>query len=240
MNPIRISLIAGIILSAAVSSFAQSFTEGKITYDITMNRHETDNEAMDAKIQAMAPKSATQYVKGKKSRMEMTSAMGTTVSITDYAAGQVTTLMDMNGRKMRTERTFNDSASYSEFREMKKTGEKKTIAGYACEKVLINYYNSSNDQMMEMEWWVTDQIQAPVPADFSVKGLNGFPLEFDFAGKGPGHMNFHMTASKVEKTAVSDSQFSIPAGYDKAPATSEPVTPLNPSELKEVSGQEGK
>ncbi len=106
--------------------------------------------------------------------------------------------------------------------QLKKTGEKKNVAGFSCEKVVM----SAGDNDVA-EFWITKQIGSmkDYAKDWSklmdkmAKGplakmyrklaeLDGFVMESKFSG-------VTVTTTKLEKRSVADSEFEVPAGYTK-------------------------
>ena len=205
------SMLMIALLSGMCSpTFSQTFKEGKISYAVSVV--EGDNiEAVDPKQKASLPTTSDVYYKGKRSRSEMKSSEGTTIEITDYAASKTTVLIDSKGKKMSREIIFSDmNSDKREVREIKSTGEMKMIAGYNCERKILHCYIESADRFMEYEVWVTNQLMLPVTPELSFDGIKGFALEYDVVKDG---INLHMKATKVESVPVSDSKFTIPAGY---------------------------
>ena len=109
--------------------------------------------------------------------------------------------------------------------EIKRMGEKKTIAGFSCEKVVM----SEGDKEIG-EFWVTKDVgsmknyakdwsklmekiaQGPMAGMFrKLAELYGFVMESKVSG-------VTSTTTKLEKRSVGDSEFELPAGYDKVSA----------------------
>lgn len=105
---------------------------------------------------------------------------------------------------------------------IKKTGEKKKIAGYTCEKVVM--YDGEKEMG---EFWITRDIgsmkdyakdwvnlmdkmvQGPMAKAYrKIAELDGFAMESKFGG-------MRSTTTKLEKRNISDTEFEVPAGYKK-------------------------
>jgi GLPGLI family protein len=159
----------------------------------------------------MLPDEMITRVKGEKSRMEQSMAMGmSSVTITDMKKGTGIVMMDMMGKKIAMEATKEelkklDKKKVSDKKpEFKYTSETKEIAGYECKKAFIVIEGAG-----EMEIYYTEDLPAGASKQF--EGLKGFPLEYSIS-QGPMKVSF--TATKVIKEKLSDSLFSIPDGYD--------------------------
>lgn len=106
--------------------------------------------------------------------------------------------------------------------ELKKTGEKKTVAGYSCEKVVMN----EGDKDVG-EFWVTKQVgsmkdfakdwsklmdkmaQGPMAKMYrKLAELDGFVMESKMSG-------VTAVTTKLEKRAITDDMFELPSGYKK-------------------------
>ncbi len=106
--------------------------------------------------------------------------------------------------------------------ELKKTGEKKSVAGYSCEKVVMN----EGDKEVG-EFWVTKQLgsmkdfakdwsklmdkmtQGPIAKMYrKLAELDGFAMESKMGG-------VTTVTTKLEKRAITDDMFELPSGYKK-------------------------
>lgn len=108
--------------------------------------------------------------------------------------------------------------------QLKKTGEKRKIAGYACEKVA-----AMDGGKEAAEFWITKDISMKEYKDAWSKlmeraGKTSFMKVFQKLGEMDGFvmaMKFMGMASettKLEKRAIGDNEFEIPAGYKKVKA----------------------
>ena len=106
--------------------------------------------------------------------------------------------------------------------QLEKTGEKKTVAGYACEKVLLK-----DSATVAGEFWVTKDLgeMSKYAKDWSklmdkiargpmakmlkkLSELDGFVMESSMSG-------VSTTTTKLEKRTVGDGEFELPEGYKK-------------------------
>ena len=214
-------LAVGTLLLTAVSSFAASAFQGKITLAMTVDK-KGRTQAMDI------------AVKGKKQRMEMSAEGAKVATITDLEKLEVIILMP--DQKMYMVQPIKDvvekgmekaSASTA---EIEVTGKTETILGYKCSQVLIK------DKGTVTECWLAEGL-APFQGmsggpgggggmfggkknanaakwEEALKGKEGFPLRVitrDTKGKD----TFKMEATKIEPGSLPDSLFVPPSDYEK-------------------------
>jgi hypothetical protein len=108
--------------------------------------------------------------------------------------------------------------------KLKSTGEKKTIAGYSCEKVIL----VEGDEEKGTFWVAKDASLRQPAKDWSMlmdrlaKGpmakilgrsseLDGFLMESTYGG-------ISMVTTRLEKQSLDDAEFEVPAGYRKVEA----------------------
>ena len=126
----------------------------------------------------------------------------------------------MMGNKMET--MFGDGKS--PIISFKQTGKKKTIKGYKCSQVIMNF---GGEPMMEM--WLTNKynlgddfmkvyqkmgfIKGKIPKDSKI---NGFPIHTkNIITTGMGKTETETTITKITQTKVPESEFKLPKGYKK-------------------------
>lgn len=205
------------------SVFAQeTFKEGKLTMNQTIT---TNNEEMKGMIDQMfggEPMQIVMYIKGNKSRSEVSNAMsGDVVSISDSESMQTLMLMDnpMIGKKY--SKTALSEADEKELEENVTITEgegTKTILGYECKEQIIKVVQEGVE--MEMTMYVTDKILPVMTQQTSMLGnkLNGFPMYMVMNMNQQG-MDMIMTFEVVEmnKESVPDSKFDMtpPEGYSE-------------------------
>lgn len=94
-----------------------------------------------------------------------------------------------------------------------KTNEKTTIAGYTCQKYLIEQDGNN------IESWATNEIKiakpknasaAPNVGEFFIEGVDGFPLKMVIDAKG---FKMTMTATEVKPEKLNASEFELPSGF---------------------------
>ena len=191
--------------------FAQDF-EGKIEFEIK------NEEKSDPKMSMMMPKKSSMFVKNGSIRMEMDMAMGMkSASITDGKTGNITTLMDLMGQKYAISSNKDDAFMKKQQEKMKvsvtQTDEKKTIAGYTCQKAIVSFTDTISTSETSLTVWYTKDLNfgnKHVQGPFA--SIEGSMLEYSISQSGFG-MQF--TAIKVIQEKVDDTKFEIPTEYKR-------------------------
>jgi len=194
-------------------------TSGKIVFEISYM-----NDKLDAQTKAMMPTETVMYFKNKKSRVNISMAMGTTSIISDDGSKKSTVLMDFMGQKIAMESTYEDNK-----KEMKKSGDftveklagSKKIAGYNCKKAKVTQQQKGENFSFDI--WYSDEIGVNNAGANGFEGIDGCMLEYEMFQNGT-HMK--MTTKSISKEDVKDSMFIIPDGY----------TMTTPKALKSLMG----
>ncbi len=198
-NIILTTLLA---LSALLSANSQTF-EGEITYKITY----TDLPAEAEMYKAMLPVKSVVVMKNEKSMTEQnTMGIINIKMINNSKTKKSAMLMDMMGKKIVMEDNVESEDVKSNF-EVIKQSETKMIAGYKCNKAIIK-----NGEGNEVVYWYTTSLPGYKGKNIPNIDLEGFPMEFSINQEA---MSMKMTVTTVEKKAVNDSVFEIPADYEK-------------------------
>lgn len=106
--------------------------------------------------------------------------------------------------------------------QLKKTGEKKKIAGHTCEKILLyegdkeagelwmtKDIGSMKDYAKDWSKLMDKLVQGPMAKVYrKLAELDGFMMQFTMGGTAS-------TTTKLEKRSISNSEFEIPEGYKK-------------------------
>lgn len=208
-------LIVALMLS--VVSFAQEeINEGMLIAKQTMS---SDNEQMNARLQAMGDTNAKTYFKDLKSRSETSSPMtGNMVIVIDGDKKQMLMLMDQAGmgKKFMLEST---EPSEEDLKNMTvEKGEKtRTVLGYDCEQYIVKM--KQNGQDIEMEMFTTDKISAVSQNTTAMAGkVEGFPLYFVMKLNQMGSViEVTSEVTEIKKESVSDDLLTLtpPEGYTK-------------------------
>jgi hypothetical protein len=200
------TLILLFFVSAALMA-AKPF-DGVITYKISY----PDSKYTEAQLN-MFPKVMTVSVKGSKARTEMNVGGGTTVEILDYVAKTKVALINMMGQKYAIKQTAQEIEKENAGQPkgtVNVTNETKNIAGYICKKAIVT--SDEDGVKTTFEVWFTEDLGGK-DANFDnplYKDINGVMLEFLI--KTP-QITMKLSASSVEKKAVSAKDFEIPADY---------------------------
>lgn len=203
-----LALICAFMLVSSGFAHAQKTFEGLITYKITY----PDNKFTDSQM-SMFPKILTVAIKGAKSRTDIQSGMGNTITISDYNTKSKIALLDMMGQKYAITSTWEEiqKEMASEPKgQVQLTSETKTIAGYNCKKAVVTVDDKGTKYTIDA--FYTGEL-GPQAANFDnsvYKDINGVLLEF--AIKTP-QLTMRFTATAVEKKTISASEFEIPSDY---------------------------
>ena len=182
--------------------------DGVITYKISY----PDSKFSEAQLN-MFPKVMTVSVKGSKARTEMNVGGGTTVEILDYVAKTKVALINMMGQKFAIKQTAQEIEKENALQPkgtVSVTNETKSIAGYNCKKAIVT--SDEDGVKSTFEVWFTEELGGK-DANFDnplYKDINGVMLEFLI--KTP-QITMKLSATSVEKKAVSAKDFEIPTDY---------------------------
>jgi GLPGLI family protein len=186
-------------------TFAKEF-KGVITYKITV-----EGSGVTDDMKNMMPKTMTMTIMGNKARSEMVMSMGKTISITDGDSKETITLMDMMGQKIAIKSNYDEIKADMEKSPKVKvevTSETKDIMGYVCKKAVVT--NLEDDS--EIYVYFTEELGSSA-LNFDnpqFKDINGVMLEFEIPNE---QFTMKFSAVSVEKKSVSESEFTIPEGY---------------------------
>ena len=203
---------------AFVSCAQDTFEEGKLVTKQTMK---SDNEQVNAQLKMVGDVESVSYIKGDKSRTEVSSAMtGVVTTIVDADSKKMLILMDNPQMgKIYSSQDITLSEEDKNSIEVKKGEETKTILGYDCQQYFATV--TKQGQAVNMEMLVTDAIKAPSQqtAEFGDK-IKGFPLyvKIDMSQMG-AEMTVISEVTEIVKESVSADMFDLtpPEGYEAMP-----------------------
>jgi len=182
--------------------------EGVITYKISY----PDAKLTEAQLN-MVPKVMTVSIKGSKARTELNVGGGTEVAILDYAAKSKIALIDMMGQKFAIKQTAEEIAKENTGQPkgtVSITSETKNIAGYNCKKAIVT--TDEDGVKTTFEVWFTDELGGK-DANFDDPIYQEVPgVMMEFIMKTP-QINMKLSATSVEKKAISAKDYEIPADY---------------------------
>ena len=199
MKKIAICLL---IILTSVISWGQGF-EGEVTYRIS---YKNLPDSIPAMYKAMLPKKTKLVIKNEWSKIEQNVLVAKVQIITNSKTKKNITLMRGMGQKIAIESMDTTQPSASQF-NVTKSKKIKIIAGYKCTKTVLK---DTSDNSITL--WVTKDLPAYKNSNLPDMDLGGFPMEFSFEKEG---MKLRMTARKVTKKKIKDSEFQIPEGYEK-------------------------
>jgi hypothetical protein len=186
---------------------AQELKEGKIVYQIEYKDLPAQFKEIEG-IEAMLAQEMNMFFKGQMSRMEL-SMMGTNaISIFDGKTNQSTSLLELMGNKYAVEKKPEDEEQENKI-EVVSTSEKKKIAGYECNKSILNITEKKTGEKYELEVWSSPSIGS---AHMYSKHIKGFPLSFELRNNG---ITMRISAKEIVADKVSDKLFKVPDDYKK-------------------------
>jgi GLPGLI family protein len=200
-------LIISILLFCTAGIRAQKIlSEGIIYYDISVQTGSSEPQMADMFDGAKA----TVFLRGSLSRSELTSSLGSTITIYDHRVGNGVVLRDFGTQKLlikMNQDNWADKNKKYEGIEFKQTGETKMIAGYKCEKADALLKDGSKFTVFyTMEIKTENEDYDP-----QFKSLPGTALEYESV---VGNLKIKYTASKISFDPVPMQKFEIPKnGY---------------------------
>jgi hypothetical protein len=188
---------------------------GQENYTMKMN---IKTEGLPPEYAAYGEQDIVTYMKGEKSKTEVTSMMLT--STVYYDGKTMTSLSDVMGEKSGWTATKEELEADNDKKESKPkieyTSEKRNIAGYECQKAIITNKGKDNKENKTIVW-VTDKIRYDNKhrrpsgrnmADFG--DLKGHPLAMEMTQNYQGtEMKIIMTTTEVLTTPIDDSVFEV-------------------------------
>lgn len=200
-------LIISILLFCTTGIRAQKIlSEGIIYYDISVQTGSSEPQMADMFDGAKA----TLYLRGSLSRSELTSSLGSTITIYDHRVGNGVVLRDFGTQKLlikMNQDNWADKNKKYEGIEFKQTGETKMIAGYMCEKADALLKDGSKFTVFYTREIKTENEDY----DPQFKSLPGTALEYESV---VGNLKIKYTASKISFDPVPMQKFEIPKnGY---------------------------
>lgn len=207
----RIFILLSICLFSLISHAQKSghpISSGKVIFDISYPDSPLNQESL-----ASMPTESIMLFKDEMVKVEVSMMIGKTTVISDNKSGSGTMLMDMAGKKFAI--ALDKAEMEKQRKEMGKpvvshTKESKTIAGYTCKKAMVTFSTKEGEKTTDI--WYTDDLKAKNSYASQIEGIEGFMLEFYTY---QGGMGMKMTAKSVEPMEIAESEFIVPAGYEK-------------------------
>ena len=184
----------------------KNLNEGTLIYNMAV---ETGSDAPKM-ADMLDGATTTVFIKGKQSRVELVSGLGSEASIFNGATQTGFILKDYSGQKLLTTLTQNDWESNNKKYEgivFENTGETSVISGFSCRKAIAKLKNGTNFTV----WYTTDVTLGNKDYDPQFKTLPGLAVQYEMTS---GKMKFKFTLTKVSYDTVSSSKFEMPkSGY---------------------------
>jgi GLPGLI family protein len=204
-----------IILSVSlIFSWKALAQETKIISDCTVNFDVAvqDSRADALDVKAMSGTTKVVYIKGTRSRSDLETPNFKQTMIYDSKTDSTIILRELgnakyisylDGNKRREKHKKYDGIKFT------KTGEKKTILGYECNKLV----GSLTDGSIYDVYYTTAIIPSTTEYEYQFKDLAGFVLEYQ-AEFEQGKTRVTFTASKISLVPVPAARFDVPkTGY---------------------------
>jgi GLPGLI family protein len=197
------------IITLVISSELQAqkkLTEATITYDIVINTNNSTPQAADLLDGA----TSVIYLKGKSSRSEMISSLGTQATVIDGKTGNVTILKNYGEQKYMIRMTpdnWKETNKKYDGVVFTYVNEYDSIAGYKCQKAIGRLLDSTTFTV-----YFTKEL-VPVNKDFEYinKNLPGLAMKYE-AVQGKKIVTY--TVSSINFNPVLQSKFDLPtSGY---------------------------
>lgn len=206
-----------LLILAATAAFGLSVygqDNLKIKYSVKI-------EGMPAEYAAYGEQEITTYIKGTKSKTEVSSMMFTSTTLIN--GEEVISLTEAMGNKTGYRTTLKEMEADNKSQDKPKieyTSEKKTIAGYECTKALVTSYSKKEKTEIKMTVWFTEKLKFDKSkmnrgGSFDMGDLKGMPLEVEMPINSNGmEMKMLMTTVEVSTDALDDSLFKLDtSGY---------------------------
>lgn len=192
----------GIMLSSVSVNAQRKFSEGTITYNITINSGDSDPKIADMFDGALS----VVYLKGNLSRSEMISSLGVQSTIVNGKTGNITVLKEYGEQKYMIQMNIDewkdankkyDSVSFTYEDEF------KIIKGYNCQKAI----GKLKDGTTFTVFFTKDLKPENKEFQYANKSLPGLALEYEST---LGNLKIIYQASQISFDPVPVSKFDIP------------------------------
>ncbi len=197
----------GVFLAISSSLMAQKkVSELTLVYEFVIS----NGNAAAAPSPGGPPEGATNtvYIKGFKSRSEITSSLFSSTTLLDAKTNTAVILKEVSGQKLLirlTPENWHEKNMRFEGITFKNTNETKEIAGYKCQQAVAR----RNDGYMLTVFYTRELIPEDREYDPQFRSLDGLPLEYEITN---GSLKIKYTVTKLNLNPVPASKFDIPKG----------------------------
>ncbi|MEP7144076.1 MAG: DUF4412 domain-containing protein [Ferruginibacter sp.] len=206
MKSIRLIALGLMLMIGFVTNAQKTISEGTIVYDILV-QSKTD---MSKTGIALNGAKTTIYLKGKLSRSEMVSTLGTETTIFNAKAGNAVILKEYSGQKLMITLSKENWESLNKKFDgttFQNTPDTKTIEGYNCKRAIAKLSDGSTISV----YYAPDLIPMNKEYNQAFKNLPGFPMEYEFE-TAKRILKYHI--SKIDFSPLPVSKFDFPkSGY---------------------------
>jgi hypothetical protein len=211
-----------------IFAVAALFTLNSIAQDNYTIKMSVRVEGLPEEYAGMAENDIVTYMKGEKSKTELTSMMMSQISLND--GEKTTTLMEQMGNKTgwvvtKAEAEAEEKESADKKGKTKPkieyADEKKMIAGYECSKAIVTTVGKDKKEQKTTVWY-TDKIKQPTTAGAKsgrrggmmggaeLSEIKGFPMETEMSMNNQGmEMKVISTVTEVSTSPIDDKIFTI-------------------------------
>jgi GLPGLI family protein len=195
-------------LLVSLAGFAQKkFTEGTITYDISI----TTNSDKPKNADYLDGTTVANYIKGNKSRSEMVNALGTMTTIHDSSKNSIVILKEFGEQKymisLTPEEWKDANKKYDGISYDLSSTEEKTVQGYKCRKATATLPDGTKYTV----WYTPDLVPENKNFQIETRSLPGLALEYEIDSK---DRKITYTVSKISFSPVPATKFDLPkSGY---------------------------
>ena len=197
-----LSLLLCSCLLAQVSVQAQkSVSELTLVYDYAVN------PAGEGKQSGTENATHTVYIKGNKSRSEMTNPLFSSTTIFDGNTGFGVILKEVSGQKLLIRMNPDNWAERNRMYDgivYKNTNETKEIAGYKCVKAVGQTKSGATITV----YYTRDIIPENRLYDPPFRSLDGLPLEYELTN---GNVRIRYRIARINLNPVPVSKFDVPS-----------------------------
>jgi len=204
-NPryITLMLVCSYLLSMSAVRAQKKISELTLTYDYSVT-------IGNVKSDGIGVATHTIYIKGNKSRSEMTNSLFSSTTIFDANTGFAVILKEVSGQKLLIRL---NPENWTEKNQMydgvvyKPTSETKEIAGYKC----IKATGQTQSGMIISVYYTRDIIPENRQYDPAFRTLDGLPLEYELTN---GNVKINYRVARINLNPVPASKFDLPnSGY---------------------------
>ena len=197
-------MLMGFCLLLQYTAQAQKkISELTLVYDYSVSINDVKSEGIGNAVHTI-------YIKGNKSRSEMSNSLFSSTTIFDASTGFAVILKEVSGQKLlirlNPENWAEKNLMYDGI-AYKNTTDTKEIAGYKC----VRATGQTRAGMTISVYYTRDVIPENRQYDPAFKNLDGLPLEYELTN---GNVKIKYGVSKINLNPVPASKFDFPnTGY---------------------------